>query len=402
MTKVVMLGNFSLHNKGTMRARALPLARALVKRGHDVSLVLSALDAPKVAGTLTTEDGVAVYHLPARKLPLVREGGVVADQVHHVWTARPDVVHVFKPISFAGAAGAVVGALRAARLRGCRLVVDSDDWEGTGGWVDLDRRPSWQRWIVDRQERWGLHHGDAVTVASRHLMTLSWALGVPPSKVFYVPNGIDNTMDLDGEAAGRVRSALDLGDAPVILLYTRFFEFDLHSVVSLLRQTVSSLPQAKLLVVGRGFYGEENRLETMLAEEGLASSARFAGWVEPKDLPTYFAAADVAVYPFADTLVNRTKCPAKLVELLAAGVPVVAQAVGQIQEYVEHGVSGLLVSAGEDEAFAHAAVDLLGDAALRERLGAGALRRISEQFLWERLVPRVEAAYGIESSDGVA
>ena len=42
------------------------------------------------------------------------------------------------------------------------------------------------------------------------------------------------------------------------------------------------------------------------------------------------AAADIAINPYRDTLVNRAKCAAKLRDLLAAGVPVVAEAVGHL------------------------------------------------------------------------
>ena len=64
-----------------------------------------------------------------------------------------------------------------------------------------------------------------------------------------------------------------------------------------------------------------------------------AGWVERSELPAYFGAAQVALYPYDDTLINRTKCSAKLVELMAAGVPVVASRVGQNGEYIQHGKS---------------------------------------------------------------
>ena len=46
----------------------------------------------------------------------------------------------------------------------------------------------------------------------------------------------------------------------------------------------------------------------------------FAGWVSSQDLPGYFAAADVAIYPLDDTLLNRAKCPVKLTDLLLAGL----------------------------------------------------------------------------------
>jgi glycosyltransferase involved in cell wall biosynthesis len=145
--------------------------------------------------------------------------------------------------------------------------------------------------------------------------------------------------------------------------------------------------------VGRGFFGEEERLLELMQEAGIADRLVYVDWVKPGELPAYFAAADVAIYPYDDTLINRTKCSVKLIDLMAAGVPVVADDVGQNGEYIEHGVSGLLVPPGETDAFANSVVKLLRDESLRAKLGRGAQKRVFEEFNWARLVARVEEAY---------
>ena len=117
-----------------------------------------------------------------------------------------------------------------------------------------------------------------------------------------------------------------------------------------------------------------------------------AGWVAEDELGSYFACADVAVYPYADTLVNRAKCSVKLAELLSAGVPVVADRVGQNLEYIDDGVSGLLPRDGE-AAFAEAVVRMLRDGSLRQRLGQAARERMRRDFAWPRLAGIAERAY---------
>jgi glycosyltransferase involved in cell wall biosynthesis len=125
----------------------------------------------------------------------------------------------------------------------------------------------------------------------------------------------------------------------------------------------------------------------------LSNYAAFTGWVESDRLPGYFAAADVAIFPYDDTLINRTKCSVKLTDLLAAGLPVVADAVGQNAEYIVGGESGLLVEPEDDVAFADAVLRLLKDADLRARMGMSAARRMRERFAWDNLVQEVERAY---------
>jgi glycosyltransferase involved in cell wall biosynthesis len=196
------------------------------------------------------------------------------------------------------------------------------------------------------------------------------------------------------------------------LLYTRFFEFPVSRVIDVLLRVRQRIPQARLLVVGKGLFGEEEELFCLAEQAGLTltnhesqstdyvlrftSDIVYCGWVPPDTLPAYFAQADVAIYPFDDTLVNRSKCAAKLRDLLVAGVPVVAEAVGQNREYVRHGETGLLVAPGDVDAFAGGVVRLLEDKSLRERLGQAAARDVRERLGWERLVETVERAYGVE------
>ena len=136
----------------------------------------------------------------------------------------------------------------------------------------------------------------------------------------------------------------------------------------------------------------------MLAEAGLDQYVEFTGW-PVADMPACFRAATVAVYPYEDTLLNRTKCSVKLIELMAAGLPVVASAVGQNCEYIKHQASGLLIPAGDDDAFAAAVVSLLKDSSLRERLGRAARQVIQEHYTWAFLAQRVEQAYAFDSRE---
>ncbi len=169
--------------------------------------------------------------------------------------------------------------------------------------------------------------------------------------------------------------------------------------MGIFQRVLAEVPEARLLVVGRGFFGEEERLSALMREAGMDDHLVYVGWVEPDGLPAYFAAADIAIYPYDDTLINRTKCAVKLIDLMAAGVPVVADDVGQNGEYVVHGVSGLLVPAGETDTFARRVVELLRDENLRTKLGSGARRRVLGEFNWGKLVVRVEEAYqGVEDS----
>lgn len=76
--------------------------------------------------------------------------------------------------------------------------------------------------------------------------------------------------------------------------------------------------------------------------------------------------------------------PLSVLEPMAAGVPVVASAIGGIPELVEDGVSGLLVPPGDVNGLAGALVRLREDSGLGRRLGESAARRVAGHFSPER------------------
>jgi glycosyltransferase involved in cell wall biosynthesis len=137
-------------------------------------------------------------------------------------------------------------------------------------------------------------------------------------------------------------------------------------------------------VVGQGLAGEEEGLRDVSGVEVL-------GWIEPAELPRRLAAADVAIVPWCDTPSNRARHSAKVLELMAAGLPIVAYAVGELPATL--GDAGVLVKPGDQAAFARAIVALFGDVGLARRLGAEAMRRVLALYTWDRLVEIIFEAY---------
>ena len=385
---IVMLGPFALAPKATMSARALPLAEALVARGHRVTMILPPWDNPAQSGRCWQEAGVTVRNvsLPRR----FETAGLVYRLRVAVQQARPDLVHLFKPKGH--------GALAALSLgRRYPLVVDTDDWEGRGGWNDVNPYSPAQRAIFAWQERSLPRRAALTTVASRALAARVRGFGVPPARVCYLPIGVSPRRQGGWSGAGdrvpALRRRLGLAGAPVILLYTRFVEFAPARAVALLRAVREELPDARLLVIGKGFFGEEQALLRDARAAGVAGAIAHLPWVERDGLPAHLMLGDVAVLPYDDTPVNRAKCSVKTLDLMAAARPIVADAVGQNRDYLEDGVSGALVPPGSPERFARAVVDLLRDEDRRRRMGRAARERAWREFDWARLVERAEAVY---------
>ncbi|MGQ9925511.1 MAG: glycosyltransferase [Chloroflexaceae bacterium] len=380
--RIVMLAPFGIRPKGTLLARMLPLARALVHRGCAVSIVAPPVHNPEDAGTRVVYAGVPVTHTPPLRPGLAGALRQSSAMLRQALTERPDLLHLFKPRGFGGLAALFARALRPA----LPLVVDADDWEGWGGWNDLLPYPGYARRLFAWQERDLPRRAAAVTVASRTLESLVWAMGVAPARVFYLPNGLTAppapfARDGDNPAATRA-----------MVLYTRFWELDMAELAAALAAMHLRRPDVRLIVVGQGERGEERELRARAERAGFGAMLDERGWLDPAQIPATLAEAAIALAPARDTLINRARCSAKLLELLGAGLAVVASDVGEARTFIEHERSGLLVPPGNPGALAAAALRLLDDPALRARLAAGA-RLAAARYAWENLAVVAERAY---------
>ncbi len=381
-----MIGTFGMRPKGTMSARAMPMAQALAGRGHTVTIVVPPWDFPADGGRRETVSGVDIVYLRVpNTVPGLWAQQMSLDMLRTVRRLRPTILHCFKPKGIGGLATQAWRRLRQAKLVSGRIVVDSDDWEGAGGWNDREPYSFAQRKLFAWQERSLLKNADAVTVASKALVGMVRDMKRRSDPV-YVPNGVT-------AVTAAAEPASDPAQNPTILLYTRFAEFKPERAVDIFARVHSKLPESRLLVVGAGLHGEEDRFRRAVVDRNLSSAVREMGWVESDELEPIFSSTTCAMFPFDDDLINRTKSSRKLLDLLAAGVPVVAEAVGQNAAVIEDGVSGLLVPPEDSAALAARIVDLHEQPNLRAKLSAGARRRVEEHYTWDRLVEGVELAY---------
>jgi len=393
--RVSLIGPFGLRPKMTMTRRALPLARALAARGHAVRVVLPPWDCSEDSGRTWQEEGVEVVNvrLPLQ-LPLLGQLALAARLLRSALRFHPDVIHCFKPKAYAGLVATAVWSMQRLRLWRGRLIMDADDWEGWGGWNEIASASWAQRCFFAWQEQWGLRHCDGVTVASRWLERRVRAMRAERGGVWYVPNGVEQgARGRKQQVRVREQEAGRKGRS-VVLLYTRFVEFEVRQAVDIWQRVVEAVPGARLLVVGKGLRSEERVLARQAAAEGLEETMDITGWADAEELAHLLASADVAMMPAEDTILARAKCPARLLDLMAAGVPVVAHAVGEYAELVEDDVSGLLAPPGEQAAFVAAVIRLLEDESLREAMAKAGQRRVRAAFAWAHLVQRVERAYG--------
>ena len=224
------------------------------------------------------------------------------------------------------------------------------------------------RWAYARAAR-------VVAVSPAIRRQLEHDFGVPPGRASYVPPAIVPATP----AIAPRRRAFMIGRV-ARLQPEKGIDVFLRAAARL----APRFQQIDFLVVGDGRLRTE--LEGLSYDLGLEHRVRFLG--ERLDARALIGALDVlAVTSITDG------SPLVVLEAMAAGVPVVASAVGGIPHQLRHEAEGLLVRPGDPDALAGALARLIQDERGRRRFGEAARRRAAREFSHAALVACMDAIY---------
>jgi glycosyltransferase involved in cell wall biosynthesis len=133
----------------------------------------------------------------------------------------------------------------------------------------------------------------------------------------------------------------------------------------------------------------ERWVRSEVARRGIATQVRFLGPVEGAEMAHAYAAATLLAVP------SWTEgFPLVIPEAMAAGVPVVASAVGAIPDFIRDGEDGFLIPPHNPAALADRVGRLLGDEALRHRMAEHVRARAAGEFDVEVGAARVRQVLG--------
>lgn len=396
---IIFLGTSGIDNPSP-RGRWLPVARELVRAGHAVDLALLHPTYDQLQPRHWVCDGVQIahvgqmhvyglaghrYYFSPLKLILVALRGALA-LAHYALVRNPDAIHIAKPQPINGLAGIL--AARAAR---CSLYVDCDDYEAAANRFS----GAWQRQLVRWWEDRLPVMARAVSVNTRFLYERCLTLGIPSTRLFYIPNGVhaEHFQQPPVAAVNTLRQRLALEDCPVVL-YLGTMSNIAHSVGLLIEAfalVLRALPSARLLMVGNG--DDLPALQTQACRLGIDFAIHWIGQVPADQTRLYLALADCSVDPVEDSPGARGRSPLKIVESLAQGVPVVTGNVGDRAETLGD-QAGVVVTPGDARALAEGILRVLRDPQFRHSLALGARQRATA-FEWHTLAQEWLSMYNL-------
>jgi glycosyltransferase involved in cell wall biosynthesis len=278
---------------------------------------------------------------------------------------RPSILHCW--MFHANVIGRLVG-----RLAGVPIVITARRNVEIGG----PRR--------EQIKRYTRHLDDAViAVCELARQAEIERTAVNPQKVVTIYNGINLPAPAPLARLTELRSELGLPlDAPVVICVSRLHRQKGHDdLLAAWKQVTAVHPSAHLLIVGDG----ERRAELAKMAAG-QRHVHFTG--QRNDAPDLLALSSLLVLPSL-----WEGLPNVVLEAMAAGLPVVATAVGGTPELIIHNETGLLVPPQNPDALAQAIVQLLDQPEQAARMGRNGRQRAAEQFTIERMAAQTEALY---------
>jgi L-malate glycosyltransferase len=223
-----------------------------------------------------------------------------------------------------------------------------------------------------------------VAVCEEHARLLRERFRVEPRRVLATRGAVDAARFSPEGPDLRAELGLAPGQ-PVVGIVSRIKPDRRHAdLVDAFRLVADRLPEARLVVVGRG--ESLDALRVRVAHRGLERAVVFAGYRTGPELAAAYRTLDAKVL-LAEG--NDGTCRA-LLEAMACGRPGVAYRFGAPAEAIVDGATGLLVEAGDVPALAGALVELLGAPSRARALGRAARERMRELYTEEARADAVE------------
>jgi len=345
------------------------LARGLLDAGDEVHLIYSSrrMDEGFFNGIADTR--LKCYDIPMRRGPHVTDLSVLRKVWNIVHTYGPfDVIHSHS--SKAGLIGRLVSSRSSVKCYTPHCIFTMDRTRS--------RPMKFLGWMVERALAMITHRMIAVAESERdHLL----ACYFPASIVEYIPNGV--TMNfVKTQDQCRRNFGIEAGKFVFGSIARLVPQKNPELLIRAFEKVAAVNPDVVLLLVGTGEL--EDRCRLLAQELSIFDRIIWAGYRSAEDsLPAF----DVFV------MSSRYEAfPYVLIESLAAGLPVIATAVGGTTETIEEGRNGYLIHNDSVDDLAQSMARLASNAVLRDDFSVRSLEK-SADFSASCMVKRTRHLY---------
>lgn len=198
-----------------------------------------------------------------------------------------------------------------------------------------------------------------------------------------IPHGIDPTV-FDVDKDYKVAKKYGLEEKNILCVGQIDPRKGQHILVESMPEILKNHPKTKLLLVGRAFeeYQREylKMLKSKIEKRDLKKNVAFLNDVSKDELIQLYLLSDVFAFP-----TDAELSPIVLLEIMAAGLPIVSTDRPYIREILQDGDAGILVKREQKE-FEAGIINLLDDGSLRERLSEKGKKAVDEKYRLDKVV----------------
>lgn len=207
-------------------------------------------------------------------------------------------------------------------------------------------------------------------------------------RVRIVGNGIDDT-DIACQTVNRKNYAVT---APLILYTGRFVDRKgVRELIAAIPQVLQQAPQSRFVLAGGHRHCTGAEMERWWFPPELApyrEQIYFTGWLTPSEVSKWYQTADILVVPSWYEPFGMV-----ILEGMLYGLPIAAAQVGGPAEILHHEETGLLFPPKDADAIAQSLLKLLQNSSLRQQLGHAGALAVRQNWLWEKIVQKIQIVY---------
>lgn len=223
--------------------------------------------------------------------------------------------------------------------------------------------------LLQRFKRFALGAANAVTVNSSVTEKAVRSIHGDIKNLNRIPMGVD-IIDVgrQSHSVQAIRRQYRRGNGPLLVFVGRIVEEkgigDIIEATDLLK---TKFPDITALIVGEG--QQRKHFEKYTADKNLSRHVLFTGWVQPKDILYYLAAADIFVGPSRTAGDGWVEAQGlTFLEAMVARTPVIASRIGGIVDSVKHEKTGLLVDENSPGQIAEAVERIIAQPNLKKNI----------------------------------
>ncbi|ALS76936.1 N-acetyl-alpha-D-glucosaminyl L-malate synthase BshA [Planococcus rifietoensis] len=232
--------------------------------------------------------------------------------------------------------------------------------------------------------RYGIEKSDIVTAVSDSLKQQTYDMIAPDKEIETVHNFVDEREYHQRDSA-KLKEELGIEAHEKVLIHVSNFRKvkRVEDVVSTFAKVQSAIG-AKLLLVGDG--PEMSRIHQQVKDLHIEQQVLFLG--KRDNLSELYSMSDVKLL-----MSEKEAFGLVLLEAMACGVPAIGTQIGGIPEIIEPEENGFLVKLGDIDAAADAAIRILTDDMLHEKMSSTALKTATKRFSSEKILAEYEMLY---------